>query len=538
MPPQRRRRAPGRLPDADRQPRGRHAARAARPRRGRRGRVRGHAPHAGAARPPRHRGAELVSLHEHNEGRARRASCVARMREGERGRAGLATPGRRSSPTRATRSCAAASRRACRSRCCPGPSAVDGRARRLGAAGGALAASRAFCRARRSERRASCSAARARDARRVRVAAAPRRHAASCSPSASPSGRVAVCRELTKLHEEVRAGRRGRARRAHGRAAAGRGDARDRGRARAAPSSSREQALAALRELVDGGRAGARRRPARWRALTGLRRQRALPAADGGGGRVAWARRWPSTSRRRSTTSTPRPTSATRTRRSRADVLARHHRQRGEEVFFLTGTDEHGEPVALAAEREGVDAAGAGRPQRRALPGARCRSSTRATTSSSAPPTRGTKREVQEVPAARPRQRLRLQGHLRGLVLPPLRGLQGRERDRPRATRCPIHHIPLDREQEENWFFRLSAFQEQLERALRRAAGLRAAARRATTRRSRSSRGGLQRRARSPARKLTGACRCRGTPTTSSTSGSTRCSTTTRRSASPATART
>src|SRR5256885_17129118 len=37
-----------------------------------------------------------------------------------------------------------------------------------------------------------------------------------------------------------------------------------------------------------------------------------------------------------------------------ADILARHHRQRGEEVFFLTGTDEHGEPVAQAAEREGV----------------------------------------------------------------------------------------------------------------------------------------------------------------------------------------
>src|SRR6476661_11257892 len=37
-----------------------------------------------------------------------------------------------------------------------------------------------------------------------------------------------------------------------------------------------------------------------------------------------------------------------------ADVLARHQRQRGEDVFFLTGTDEHGEPVALAAEREGV----------------------------------------------------------------------------------------------------------------------------------------------------------------------------------------
>ena len=37
-----------------------------------------------------------------------------------------------------------------------------------------------------------------------------------------------------------------------------------------------------------------------------------------------------------------------------ADVLARHMRQRGEDVFFLTGTDEHGEPVADVAEREGI----------------------------------------------------------------------------------------------------------------------------------------------------------------------------------------
>src|SRR3982750_2684377 len=37
------------------------------------------------------------------------------------------------------------------------------------------------------------------------------------------------------------------------------------------------------------------------------------------------------------------------------DVLARHHRQRGEDVFFLTGTDEHGEPVARAAEKLGLE---------------------------------------------------------------------------------------------------------------------------------------------------------------------------------------
>src|SRR5947199_9110930 len=38
-----------------------------------------------------------------------------------------------------------------------------------------------------------------------------------------------------------------------------------------------------------------------------------------------------------------------------ADVLARHMRQRGEDVFFLTGTDEHGEPVADAARAQGLE---------------------------------------------------------------------------------------------------------------------------------------------------------------------------------------
>src|SRR5881227_3981817 len=38
-----------------------------------------------------------------------------------------------------------------------------------------------------------------------------------------------------------------------------------------------------------------------------------------------------------------------------ADVMAPHHRQRGEDVFFLTGTDEHGEPVADAAHALGIE---------------------------------------------------------------------------------------------------------------------------------------------------------------------------------------
>jgi methionyl-tRNA synthetase len=38
-----------------------------------------------------------------------------------------------------------------------------------------------------------------------------------------------------------------------------------------------------------------------------------------------------------------------------ADCLARAHRQRGEEVFLLTGTDEHGEKIAQAAQAGGLD---------------------------------------------------------------------------------------------------------------------------------------------------------------------------------------
>jgi methionyl-tRNA synthetase len=37
-----------------------------------------------------------------------------------------------------------------------------------------------------------------------------------------------------------------------------------------------------------------------------------------------------------------------------ADVLARFHRAAGEDVFFLTGVDEHGQKVLQAAQKSGV----------------------------------------------------------------------------------------------------------------------------------------------------------------------------------------
>ena len=38
-----------------------------------------------------------------------------------------------------------------------------------------------------------------------------------------------------------------------------------------------------------------------------------------------------------------------------ADVLARFARLRGEDTFFLTGTDEHGQKVQESARRRGVE---------------------------------------------------------------------------------------------------------------------------------------------------------------------------------------
>ena len=61
-----------------------------------------------------------------------------------------------------------------------------------------------------------------------------------------------------------------------------------------------------------------------------------------------------STSPRRSTTSTPIPTSGHAYTTIAADILARFHRQKGDDVFFLTGTDEHGNKIAQAAHERGL----------------------------------------------------------------------------------------------------------------------------------------------------------------------------------------
>ena len=51
-----------------------------------------------------------------------------------------------------------------------------------------------------------------------------------------------------------------------------------------------------------------------------------------------------------------------------ADAIARAHRLLGDDVFFLTGTDEHGQKVERAAQKAGLPTDGVRRPDRAEVP--------------------------------------------------------------------------------------------------------------------------------------------------------------------------
>src|SRR3954471_5626596 len=145
-----------------------------------------------------------------------------------------------------------------------------------------------------------------------------------------------------------------------------------------------------------------------------------------------------------------------------ADVMARHHRQRGDDVFFLTGTDEHGEPVADAAKAQGLEPkelADRNAERFEAL-------APRLEASNDFFIRTSDERHKQRVQAVL--QRVHDNGHVykglyEGWYCPKCADFKV-ENEIAEGNRCPIHQIPLDREQEENWFFRLSTFQEPLER--------------------------------------------------------------------------
>ena len=143
-----------------------------------------------------------------------------------------------------------------------------------------------------------------------------------------------------------------------------------------------------------------------------------------------------------------------------ADALARWHRLRGDEVFFLTGTDEHGQKVARAAEEQGLS------------PGQ--------WTDQLAPRFAAAWSELgisndDFIRTTEPRHRQAVQQFLgtindngfifkdtyRGLYCVSCEQYYG-EDELLDGGLCPIHRTPVEHLEEENYFFRLSAFEQRL----------------------------------------------------------------------------
>ena len=143
-----------------------------------------------------------------------------------------------------------------------------------------------------------------------------------------------------------------------------------------------------------------------------------------------------------------------------ADILVRHRRQRGEDAFLLTGTDEHASKVFRVAEEQGLDAKEyvdrIVEESWRKLParvGVEPDFFIRTTDPEH-------KAFVQDFV-----QRIHDNGHIyEGTYV----GLYcvGCEEYKNEADlvdgKCPIHETVPERLEERNWFFRLSSFQEQL----------------------------------------------------------------------------
>src|SRR3954453_10523221 len=145
-----------------------------------------------------------------------------------------------------------------------------------------------------------------------------------------------------------------------------------------------------------------------------------------------------------------------------ADVLARHMRLCGEDVFFLTGTDEHGEPVTLAAEKLGITPRELGD---RNVVHFKVVAARLGVTNDFF--IRTTDPEHERV-VAEVVQRIHDNGHVyevtyEGWYCPRCADFKT-DSELVNGNKCPIHLIALEKEKEDNWFFRLSTFQEPLER--------------------------------------------------------------------------
>ena len=143
------------------------------------------------------------------------------------------------------------------------------------------------------------------------------------------------------------------------------------------------------------------------------------------------------------------------------DFVARYHRLRGEEVFHLTGTDEHGLKLQRAAEAAGkeprtwVDEM---EPRWREV-WARLDISYDDYIRTTEPRHEEVVRKLLTAVHENGREDIYL-GHYEGLYCVACEAyyVEGDLRD----GKCPIHDRPVERLREENYFFRLSAYRERL----------------------------------------------------------------------------
>jgi methionyl-tRNA synthetase len=143
-----------------------------------------------------------------------------------------------------------------------------------------------------------------------------------------------------------------------------------------------------------------------------------------------------------------------------SDILARHHRQRGDEVFFLTGTDEHGDKIARAAEalgrtpKEHTDAISA---RFRELWGTFELSHDFFIRTTDAEHIATVQRVLERIYQSGDIYK----GTYGGWYCTSCEAFYA-EDDLIDGTHCPQHRIPVEWVEEDNWFFRLSAYRERL----------------------------------------------------------------------------
>ena len=143
-----------------------------------------------------------------------------------------------------------------------------------------------------------------------------------------------------------------------------------------------------------------------------------------------------------------------------ADILARHHRQRGDDTFFLTGTDEHGDKIARAAEalgrtpKEHTDVISA---RFRELWGTFGLSHDFFIRTTDPEHMAGVQSVLERIYEAGDIYK----GSYGGWYCTSCEAFYS-EDDLLEGRNCPEHRRPVEWVEEENWFFRLSAYRDRL----------------------------------------------------------------------------